>query len=535
MTDIALTLAVRQGLNAILTTQAAQADTSVRLATGREVNTALDDPIRFFTSRSVGSRARALVGTLDRLELQRGTLQAAMNGGDKGLELLGLARAQLEDAKRRLDELPAAFTTSAVGRSGLDRSFVVDNDAQMPSTGRVSNSEELAISLGPGNTARYRHGNPNYGPGTSRPTDPAYSTRDGETVGHMLDAINANTFGLSAFLDGNGAVRFKTEDDRGLFFYSDHRDVMQAFDLDRGALWSGVGDADRTVTGWRTLMPLNTRLRDIPDGSRAGVTLPAGGITTLTLGDGTNTFNFNRGNNTIQDFMDAMNTANDNGNFNYRARVVGGKMELYSTAATDRLTVAQRSFAWAGLDVDTSDPSGQNVPTLSRAIPDVPNKFYDQYIQTIDQYDALVGDSHVEAKTLLEGERETAVLNEKGLKTTLRAGQDIRTHELGLRDQAYYDFFTPEGLDKALARIVAAEAEAKVSLNALSSQLAVLDARLSFNKDMVNVLQSGAERMVLADPQAEGARMLASNTRLQLASNALSLATQADRAVLRLF
>jgi hypothetical protein len=52
---------------------------------------------------------------------------------------------------------------------------------------------------------------------------------------------------------------------------------------------------------------------------------------------------------------------------------------------------------------------------------------------------------------------------------------------------------------------------------------------------MVDTLRNGADALTLADPNEEGASLLALNTRAQLSSTALSLASQADQAVLRLF
>jgi flagellin-like hook-associated protein FlgL len=52
---------------------------------------------------------------------------------------------------------------------------------------------------------------------------------------------------------------------------------------------------------------------------------------------------------------------------------------------------------------------------------------------------------------------------------------------------------------------------------------------------MINTLETGADTLVLADTNEEGANMLALQTRQQLSTTALSLASQADQAVLRLF
>ena len=59
--------------------------------------------------------------------------------------------------------------------------------------------------------------------------------------------------------------------------------------------------------------------------------------------------------------------------------------------------------------------------------------------------------------------------------------------------------------------------------------------RQDFTKQMVNTLQTGADNLVLADPNQEGANLLALQTRQSLSTTALSMASQAQQAVLRLF
>ena len=51
----------------------------------------------------------------------------------------------------------------------------------------------------------------------------------------------------------------------------------------------------------------------------------------------------------------------------------------------------------------------------------------------------------------------------------------------------------------------------------------------------MDTLTAGADALVLADSNEEGANLLSLNTRAQLSQTALSLASQADQAVLRLF
>jgi flagellin len=65
--------------------------------------------------------------------------------------------------------------------------------------------------------------------------------------------------------------------------------------------------------------------------------------------------------------------------------------------------------------------------------------------------------------------------------------------------------------------------------------LTILQNRQQFAKDAILTLNVGADNLVLSDQNEEGAKLLALQTRQQLSTQALSLANQADQAVLRLF
>ncbi len=72
-------------------------------------------------------------------------------------------------------------------------------------------------------------------------------------------------------------------------------------------------------------------------------------------------------------------------------------------------------------------------------------------------------------------------------------------------------------------------------LRKFGSNLTTVQTRQDFTKNMINTLQVGADALVLADTNEEGANLLALQTRQQLSTTALSLSAQADQAVLRLF
>mgnify|MGYP001256776627 FL=1 len=62
-----------------------------------------------------------------------------------------------------------------------------------------------------------------------------------------------------------------------------------------------------------------------------------------------------------------------------------------------------------------------------------------------------------------------------------------------------------------------------------------MQTRQDFTKNLINVLQIGADNLTLADTNEEGANLLALQTRQSLSTTSLAMAAQADQNVLRLF
>jgi len=78
--QIVLSAGVRQNLLSLQSTAQLMALTQNRLATGKKVNTALDNPVNFFTSATLQSRASDLSSLLDAMSNGIKTIEAADNG-----------------------------------------------------------------------------------------------------------------------------------------------------------------------------------------------------------------------------------------------------------------------------------------------------------------------------------------------------------------------------------------------------------------------------------------------------------------------
>src|SRR3979411_1195246 len=80
MSDIVLTASVRQNLLSLQDTANLLSTTQTRLATGKKVNSALDNPTNFFTASGLDARASDIGNLLDSIGNGVQVLQAANTG-----------------------------------------------------------------------------------------------------------------------------------------------------------------------------------------------------------------------------------------------------------------------------------------------------------------------------------------------------------------------------------------------------------------------------------------------------------------------
>ncbi len=80
MSGITLSAGIRANLLSLQNTASLMQTTQNDLATGKKVNSALDNPLEFFTSQNLNNSADALSGLLDGMSNGIQTIQAANNG-----------------------------------------------------------------------------------------------------------------------------------------------------------------------------------------------------------------------------------------------------------------------------------------------------------------------------------------------------------------------------------------------------------------------------------------------------------------------
>jgi flagellin len=99
MADITLSAGVRSNLISLQQTADLMARTQSRLSTGKKVNSALDNPINFFTSSALSARAGDLSNLLDSVSNATQTLKAADNGITSLTKLVQSAQAIAQQAQ----------------------------------------------------------------------------------------------------------------------------------------------------------------------------------------------------------------------------------------------------------------------------------------------------------------------------------------------------------------------------------------------------------------------------------------------------
>ena len=153
----------------------------------------------------------------------------------------------------------------------------------------------------------------------------------------------------------------------------------------------------------------------------------------------------------------------------------------------------------------------------------------------LSQITELAGDASFNGVNLLNSDDLTVTFNEDGSSSLTIAGVDFSATGLGINTVAGDGFQVDANIEASLDELEAAVTTLRTQATAFGSNLSIVQARQDFTKNMINVLQVGADSLVLADTNEEGANMLALNTRQQLSTVALSLAAQADQNVLQLF
>ena len=258
--------------------------------------------------------------------------------------------------------------------------------------------------------------------------------------------------------------------------------------------------------------------------------------------------------NTAQDLVAAINADPANNNATTGERYVNASIDAGGRLIIDNTTMGTLRLQWTpAAAVPPALPTNLNslfgtfeppltgsTPTDTGSITAATNqtraKFAEQYNDILQQITFAARDSGYNGTNLLYGQSLDMVFNEDASTRMIVRGVVFDSAGIGLsttdtRRSMQSDTEINAGIAKLTESIKIIRAQAAT----FGANNTVATVRESFTKEAVKLMKMGADNLVVADLNEEGANLLALQTRQQLSTQALSLASQSDQAILRLF
>ena len=579
--NIVLSASIRANLLSLQGTNSLMDKTQLNLSTGKKVNSALDNAVSFFTAKSLTDRASDLNSLLDSMGQSISSLNQANTSATSLTKLVDQANSianQARDALTKgaaeakvtgerdlrsvtdLTTIPGVANTSrltftvadkegnAIDLNGVAAGTAADvdidgaavksvddlvakinelnNDFASPVLeAKVNSSGQLEIKALNGGRLSIDF--------FSVKTDA--TTRENDTAnrnlatalgfGSMVDTVADGT--LSAGPAQQNDVRVSTVASASLTSSSLHNGtgVAKASDL--------LTDLFTDAAGTTQLIENETAADD--DALVVGINNEksrAYNIKNLTVEELITKIN--------GDFSGQLNASFDEATGRINIRSVDANVDtvqfgVQEDTATDTALIARFGFgvltqvatdAVAG----TIDKTSVESIRLGAAASDLAT-FESDYNKIRDQIDSLVKDAGYRGTNLLKGDDLLTTFNEDRSTSITTKGKDLTSVGLGLNAA---NFGTAASVDASLTQVRGATNTLRTFASSLANDLNVIQTREDFTKQTINTLQAGADKLTIADPNEEGAKMLALQTRQQLAVSALSLASQAQQSVLSL-
>jgi hypothetical protein len=157
-----------------------------------------------------------------------------------------------------------------------------------------------------------------------------------------------------------------------------------------------------------------------------------------------------------------------------------------------------------------------------------------EYNNVRDQIDELVsnGDTGYRGTNLLFGDSLTTFFNEFRSSSLDTEGVTFNSAGLNLDAARFTDAATIDSYGTAVRDALE---EVRAFGTTLANDLAIIQTREQFTSDLINTLNEGSDKLTVADQNEEGAKLLSLQTRQQLGVTSLSLASQSQQSILRLF
>jgi flagellin-like hook-associated protein FlgL len=174
-------------------------------------------------------------------------------------------------------------------------------------------------------------------------------------------------------------------------------------------------------------------------------------------------------------------------------------------------------------------------PVADAASQTIRSNLVGQYNNIITQITTTAQDASFNGINLLNGDDLKLTFNETGKSTLNIKGVTYSAGGLGLASLiSGTDFLDNNSAKSILTRLGTSSDTLRSEASTLGSNLSVVQIRQDFNKNLINVLQTGSANLTLADTNEEAANSQALSTRQSIAVSALALANQSQQSVLKL-
>lgn len=589
ISNISLTSSMRSNLISLQNTQKLMDTTQNRLSTGKKVNSAMDNPSNYFTAQSLTARANDLSALMDSIGQAISTLETADEGITSLTKFVDQAKSIANSARDTMNVKSSKTSSVMFDPTNVKNQKVLD------AVGGIAAGDSFTIRLG---NATEMTGNVNLNP-TQKLSDLGvaadqnleiivdgekytFTTATAGTAASYNAATKTSTVGIDMTVEDfmadivenigrknvsaelvDGRMEIKTLDNTSLVIRSE---ATKADGLTiNAANITGAADSDQIIVGGVTVTLTdaagNKTAQAVADAINAdaaatvkasvdtdgnlfiqakdGSDLEASAVTGTNAPTATVTeydvpgssFNdklgFDNGSTvtitadmTAEDLRKAL-VAIDGvfADFNDK-----GNLIVYGEQGDDFIITDKTGKAAQLLGINGSATNGNN----ARAT------YATQFDSVLTQIDQLVNDTSYKGINLLKGDDLTVNFNETRTSFLEIKGVTFDSKGIGLT-VADNEWKTNEDIDKSLTQIEKATSLLRAQASEFGQNLATVTTREDFTSNMINNLVSGSDKLTLADMNEEAANMLALQTRQQLATNSLSMASQAAQSVLSLF
>jgi flagellin-like hook-associated protein FlgL len=143
-----------------------------------------------------------------------------------------------------------------------------------------------------------------------------------------------------------------------------------------------------------------------------------------------------------------------------------------------------------------------------------------------------VDDASYRGVNLLKDDNLETVFNEGRTNKLTTEGVNFTSNGLGLSEA---DFSNEMAVQVSLDQLLSATGAVRDFGSSIANDLSIIQNRQDFTEKTIETLEEGSDKLTLADPNEEGAKLLSLQTRQQLSITSLALASQSQSAVLSLF